>query len=75
MQRGIDIRAADGLDESGCHVVVLIAVAVIAHHRPIHVIRNRGRGDLAAIVDCFRGRFKVGQAAPGITTRKHDELV
>ena len=54
---------------------MLIAVAVIAHHRPIHVIRSRGRGDLAAIVDCFRGRFEVSQAAPSIATREHDELV
>ena len=30
VQRGIDVRAADGLDERADHVVVLVAVPVVA---------------------------------------------
>jgi hypothetical protein len=35
VQRRVDVRAADRLDEAADHVVVLVAVAVVAHGGPV----------------------------------------
>ena len=35
VQRGVDVRAAHRLDERAGHVVVLVAVAVVAHRGPV----------------------------------------
>ena len=35
VQRGVDVGAADRLDEGAGHVVVLVAVAVVAHRGPV----------------------------------------
>ncbi len=43
VHRGIHVRAADRLDERADHVVVLVALPVVAQQRAIHGLRDVAR--------------------------------
>ena len=75
MQRSVDIGAANGLNKRGNHVIVLVAVAVVAHHRLIDVVRDRLWGNFPAIINCLGRGFKIGQRAPRIATGEEHQLI
>ena len=71
VHRGIDVRAADGLDERADDVVVLVALPVVPEQRAIHRTRDVVRRDLecrvvvrvvlgAVVFDILRDRLGEG---------------
>ena len=71
VQRGVDVGAADALDEAADDVVVLVAVAVVAHRgavdRPLEQRQREDRLD--------GGRLQCGQGAPRVAAGQPDEEV
>ncbi|CAM5285531.1 hypothetical protein LSPH24S_07702 [Lysinibacillus sphaericus] len=45
VQGGVDVGAADGLDQGAGDVVVLVAVAVVLRRGPVDRLLQRGQGD------------------------------
>ena len=78
VQRGVDVAAADGLDERAGDVVVLVAVAVVAHRRPVDggldVVdgRPRSRPGPERRAGCGLER---GQRPAGVAAGEPHELV
>ena len=72
MQRGLDVGAAHRLDERADDVVVLVAVAVVAHRGPVdgrlQGVRSDGVDGLG--VGAGRRLLQVGQRAPGVAARQ-----
>ena len=75
MQRGIHVGAADGLNKGRNHVIVLVAVAVVAHHCLIDVVRDRLWGNFPASVNRFGRGLKIGQRTPRIAAGEEYQLV
>ena len=53
VQRGVDVGAADRLDERADDVVVLVALAVVAQQRAIDGLRDELGGDRRACPSAF----------------------
>ena len=69
VQRGVGVRAADRLDERADDVVVLVAVAVVAHRRRVDRLLQRGQvdgGHGPRQRACARGRLQRGERAAGV---------
>lgn len=68
VQRRVHVGAADGLDEGARHVVVLVAVPVVAHGRPVDRLLDGFEGDLLlALGDGRSGpRLQRRQGPPGV---------
>ena len=79
VHRGIQVGTADRLDERADHVVVLVALTVVAQQRPVDGLRDVVGGDLrrlvALIVDVDHGRRRLerGERAAGIARGQPDE--
>ena len=79
MQRGIHVGAANRLDESADHVVVLVAVAVVAQQSPVDGHRDDVSGHDRLLVDLGHGRrrqrrrFQRRECAPGVTGSETDD--
>ena len=83
VQRRIDVGTADGFDEGGDDVVVLVAVAVVAHHRTVYGVPDDIKSHflLPGIALPLAGRsplgrrLEVGQRTAGIASGEQDELL
>lgn len=76
VQGRVHVRAADRLDERAGHVVVLVAVPVVLHGRPVDGLLHRLQADLRlALGDGgARGRLQGGQGAPGVAAGDAQEV-
>ena len=54
---------------------MLVAVAVVAHHCLIDVVRDRLWGNLPAIVNRLGRGLEIGQRAPRIATGEEHQLI
>ena len=70
VQRGVDVGAADRLDERADHVVVLIAVAVITHGGLVQRLLDGRDRHLLAAAPGFRRHLQRRQRAPRIARRE-----
>ena len=77
VQRRVGVGAAHRLDERADHVVVLVALPVVADRGPVDG-RLGGRRGRSASSPCGRGaggRLEVGQRAAGVTTGEPHQVV
>ena len=75
VQRRIHVRTADRFDERADHVVVLVAVAVVAHHRTVNVVAHHFPRHRAAFRHRFRRGLEIRQRTSRVASSKEDELV
>ncbi len=76
VQGGVDVGAADGLDQGAGHVVVLVAVAVVLHGGPVDRLLQGGQADLrlALVQGGSGGRLQGGEGAAGVTAGDAQEV-
>ena len=72
MQRRVGVAAPDRLDEGADHIVVLVAVPVVADGGAVHRAFQGGRVDVRR---AERGGLEVGEGAPAVAAREPDELL
>ena len=78
VQRRVDVGAADRLDERADHVVVLVALPVVAHRGPVDGASrpsSRSMIGLALALGRAGGRLEVGQRTPRVAAGEPDQVV
>ena len=77
VQGRIHVGAPHGFDEGGDHVVVLVAVPVVAHGGPVHRVGEHLGGDLPQPERLSGGRrlLQVGQRAASIPAGQTHQIV